>query len=70
MPLLKRKPRKLITCTEAAKRMGYKSSMTVKRKIQAGIFRGVKMSDGPTTPWFLFEAEVEAYIQDRLSKAY
>jgi hypothetical protein len=67
--LVNRKPRKRITCSEAAKRMGYRSSVTIKRKILSGEIKGVKMGTGPTSPWLVYEAEIEAYIDKRVSES-
>ncbi len=68
MALVKRPARKLITCSEAAPMLGFKSSMSVKRLIQDGKIKGVKrQGSGPTTPWLVYEAEVKSYRDKVLS---
>jgi excisionase family DNA binding protein len=59
MPLLRRKARKLITASEAAERLGYRSSMTIRRLVQTGELKGVRRGTGPTAAYMVFAREVD-----------
>lgn len=60
MGLLKRKPRKAIRISEAARKIGCSSESIRTKRI--GNFEMFRLTDGPTSPLYCFEAEVDAFI--------
>ena len=67
MTLIRRKPSKPITTTEAGKYLGCVSK-TVKRIAKREGWKMWRNGDGKTNPWLLLEAEVIAFRQERESK--
>jgi excisionase family DNA binding protein len=66
MPLIKRKGRTLISTSEAAEMMGYRSSKSVKRLIDSGAVQGVRMRDGGK--WLVYAAEIKAFVEKRVQQ--
>jgi hypothetical protein len=66
MGLLHRKPRKAIKVSEVAKILGCGRD-TVKRIAKQEGWLMWSLTDGPTAPLYVYEAEVMAYLEKRQS---
>lgn len=66
--LVRRKPTKKITATEAARLLGFKSSKSVVKRAKQGHFRMIP-GEGRTSPNLFFEAEILDYDSRREATA-
>jgi len=66
--LIRKKPTKKITASEAARILGYKSNKTVVARAKDGHFRMIP-GDSRTSPNLFFEAEILDFDRKREEKA-